>query len=160
MGMITRRLSFRAALGALAAMVAATAATCSRVYGAVSRWSWPGYPLPSALRSHLANSENHPFSERDVAGKSFTQLIAMHERDHGGRRGDKPRWTSPRQVPKTSTGRVSAPSPPPSPPRPSSAPGYMGAPGGPAKPKRSSSRPTFKRSRKMHSTTMGGFRRR
>ena len=96
---------------------------CVEIYGAASRWSWPGYPREAALRNHLANSPNHPFSSKDLAGKSFEELIDMHETDHRDRRGDKGRWKTPRHVPGTkknpplpSDPKPASPEPPPLPP--------------------------------------------
>jgi hypothetical protein len=75
--------------------------TCQNLYAAVSRWSWPGYPGKAALRSHIDNSPNHRVSGKPDKSASFDELIRWHDRDHGVRRGDPPRWKAARWVPGT-----------------------------------------------------------
>lgn len=47
-------------------------------------------------------SPNHRVPGKpDFRGMGFDEMVRWHDRDHGVRRGDKPRWTSARWVPGT-----------------------------------------------------------
>ncbi|MDF1811947.1 MAG: hypothetical protein P1V20_07025 [Verrucomicrobiales bacterium] len=99
---MTRRNSFRKLRTGAMVALGFIWGTCVQIYGAVSRWSWRGYPNENALRHHLKTSDNHPYiNPEEVDHMSFEQLIAYHEQDHE-RRKDKPRWYRARHVPGTS----------------------------------------------------------
>lgn len=86
-------------------MIASFCGTCIQVWGAMSRWSWRGYPDEQALRDHLSNSDNHPhITPEHVELMTFNQCIAFHEWDHHVRRKNRGRWQTPRQVPGTAHG--------------------------------------------------------
>lgn len=67
---------------------------CAKVYGAWSKWSWPGYPSESSLRNHLKTSSNHrDVSSATVNGtRTLQSLASLHDASHK-RRGDSPRWS-------------------------------------------------------------------
>lgn len=86
-------------------MMASFFGTCLQVWGAMSRWSWPGYPDEKALRKHLGDGTNHPhITPEHVKLMTFRQCIAFHEWDHHIRRKNKGRWTTARHVPGTESG--------------------------------------------------------
>ncbi len=75
--------------------------TCVQVWGAVSRWSWRGYPSESALRKHLKTSDRHRyFTSAEIDQMTFEECIAYHEHSHE-RRKDPPRWSRARPVAET-----------------------------------------------------------
>jgi hypothetical protein len=79
--------------------------TCVQVWGAVSKWSWTGYPSEAALRRHLKTSENHQyFTASEIDQMTFEECIAYHEHSHE-RRKDNPRWSQARPVPGTGRSR-------------------------------------------------------
>lgn len=91
--MNSRRSFFKTIRTAIIVAAGSTLGLCQKVYGAVSKWSWPGYPSASALRNHLISSPNHPeVTSSQVSGKSLSQLASIHDASHQ-RRGDSPRWS-------------------------------------------------------------------
>ncbi|MDF1756565.1 MAG: hypothetical protein P1U89_27520 [Verrucomicrobiales bacterium] len=101
---MTRRNTFRKLRTGVLVALGMVWGGCVQVWGAVSRWSWRGYPNESALRSHLKTSDNHPYiTDEEIDQMTFEQCIAYHEKDHE-RRKDRPRWSRPRHVPGTREG--------------------------------------------------------
>lgn len=105
--MITRRNTLSKLRTGLLLMIASVCGTCIQVWGAMSRWSWHGYPDEKALRDHLNYSDNHPHIKPDhVKLMTFKQCIAFHEWDHHIRRKNRGRWSTARQVPGTTDGEA------------------------------------------------------
>jgi len=103
--MMTRRNSLAKLRTGLLLMVASFCGTCMQVWGAMSRWSWTGYPDEKALRDHLRNSPNHPHIKPEhVKLMTFSQCIAFHEWDHHIRRKNKGRWKTAQEVPGSTKG--------------------------------------------------------
>ncbi len=101
---MTRRNSLIRFKGAALIAITSFFGTCVQIFGAVSRWSWKGYPNEADLRHHLKSSDNHPYiTNEEVDQMTFEECIAYHETDHE-RRKDKPRWSEARQVPGTKRG--------------------------------------------------------
>lgn len=126
---MNRRESFNKIRNGLVVALGTAIGFCAKLFGASSRWSWPGYPDEGELRKHLVSSPNHPeITASSVNSMTFDQCVAAHDRSHQ-RRGDKPRWGSARNVPGTGSGNSQ-----------SAAPDYMGNPSNNPKGGRSVSR--------------------
>lgn len=98
---MTRRNSLSKLRTGVLLAIGAIWGTCVQVWGAVSKWSWRGYPSEAALRSHLKNSEKHLyFTAEEIDQMTFEECIAYHEHSHE-RRKDRPRWAQARRVPGT-----------------------------------------------------------